>query len=181
MTVKTRALGLRSGRTGVNACKFLIFELRFSIGGRRKFDIGNYIAGLEAGVPTNTREASPDGKRRFGRRGFAGLSGCEAIKRTGCYRVITGSNRLFPHISTQVVDFPHLGIVRVFWGGLKYDDLSCDRPRRIMIWIRRVIKRNASHSAVDTGPTFATLGPSIFAVNHQKQRDEQELNYGKSI
>jgi hypothetical protein len=47
----------------------------------------------------------------LGRRGFTGLSGWEAVKRTGFYRLAPGSIRLFPHNSTQVVDFPHLAVV----------------------------------------------------------------------
>jgi len=58
--------------------------------------------------------------------------------------------------------------------------ISLAGHERIIIKIRIAIKRLFSQSAVDTWPTFATLGPSIFAANHQKRRDEQELNYGKS-
>ena len=77
------------------------------------------------------------------------------------------TNRLCSHNSTQVVDFPRLGRVRVFWGGLKNDNLSCDQPRRTMVRNSSMNKRDAGQSAVDTPPTFVTLGPSIFVANHQ--------------
>jgi len=42
------------------------------------------------------------------------------------YRLATGFShfetpltRLFPHKSTQVVDFPRLAMVRLFWGGVE--------------------------------------------------------------
>ena len=64
------------------------------------------------------------GKKRLGRRGFAGLSGWEVGKAPGFYRLATGCshletalNRLFPHKSTQVVDFPHLADAGLFWEG----------------------------------------------------------------
>jgi hypothetical protein len=59
--------------------------------------------------------------------------------------------------------------------------ISLAERERIMMRIRIAIMTFAGQSAVDRRPTFATLGPSIFAANHLKRRDEQELNYGKSI
>jgi hypothetical protein len=57
------------------------------------------------------------GKRRFGRRGFTGVSGPEMGKACNFYCLATGLTRLFPHKSTQVVDFPRIAYVRLFWGG----------------------------------------------------------------
>src|SRR5882672_8466531 len=61
-------------------------------------------AGPEAGVPTKPRERSQVGK-----------GGNEVIKWTGFSRLETASTHLFPHESTQVVDFPLLSRLRVFW------------------------------------------------------------------
>jgi hypothetical protein len=87
--------------------KFLIFELRFLIGNGGKFGVWKQVARPEAGVPTKTREASPCGKRRYASGAFTALSGCRVGQFTGFYRIVTRYYRLFPHKSTQVVDFPH--------------------------------------------------------------------------
>jgi hypothetical protein len=62
------------------------------------------------------------GKRRFRKGVFTGLSGREVARRTGFYHLATGScgvttgfYRLGPDNSMQVVDFPHVAVVRVFW------------------------------------------------------------------
>jgi len=55
------------------------------------------------------------GKRRYASRAFTALSGCGVGKFTGFYRIATCCYRLFPRNSTQVVDFPHLAVVRLFW------------------------------------------------------------------
>ena len=97
--------------------KFLIFDFRFLIGGEEKFGTWKQAAGPEAGVPTKTREAGSCGKRR----GFTALSGREIGKTRNFYRLATGFSHfetalthLFPRFSTQVVDFPHLAMVRLF-------------------------------------------------------------------
>jgi hypothetical protein len=96
----------------------------FLIGSGKKFDVWMQVAGSEAGDPTRTREASPCGKMRLGRRGLTGLSGRGVGKAAGSYRLTTGFShlgiaitRLFPRNSMQVVDFPRLAHVRIFWGG----------------------------------------------------------------
>ena len=76
-------------------------------------------AGPEAGVPTKTREASPCGKRRLGRWGF-----------TACYRIATRFYRLGPDKSTQVVDFPHIGVVRLFWEAMNWLVTDGTRTKR---------------------------------------------------
>ena len=110
--------------------KFLIFDFRFLIGSGEKFGAWKQAAGPEAGVPTKTREAGSWGKRR----GFTALSGREIGKTRNFYRLATGFShfetaltRLLPHNSTQVVDFPHLAMVRLFWGQHKM--LATDETR----------------------------------------------------
>ena len=43
-----------------------------------------------------------------------GKGGCEIGKRHSFSHLETGFSHLFPHKSTQVVDFPRLSVVRVF-------------------------------------------------------------------
>ncbi len=64
------------------------------------------------------------GPRRYASRAFTGLSGRKAGKARNFYRLALGFDhlttaltRLGPDDSTQVVDFPHLGSVRLFWEG----------------------------------------------------------------
>src|SRR5713226_7810442 len=61
------------------------------------------------------RGAGGDGKRWVGKRAFPTLSGQEVGKRTGFSHFETALTRLFPHNSTQVVDFPRMYDVRFFW------------------------------------------------------------------
>jgi len=72
--------------------------------------------------------AGPDtdgyGKRRYANRAFTALSGCEAGKFTGSYRIAARFFRLFPHKSTQVVDFPRIANVRLFWEGVENSRIS---------------------------------------------------------
>src|SRR5882757_768000 len=84
------------------------------------------IWGVEREVRRWGLKAARNGKRRYASRAFTSLSGWEIGKAwnfyrlaTGFSRIATGYYRLFPHDSTQVVDFPHLAMVRLFWGALK--------------------------------------------------------------
>ena len=63
------------------------------------------------------RDAGWDGKRWVGRRAFPTLGGQEVGKWCSFSHVAAASTRLFPHNSTQVVDFPHLAMVRLFSEG----------------------------------------------------------------
>ncbi len=47
---------------------------------------------------------------------FTALSGWKVGKYTGYYRIGAHSSRIFSHKPTQVVDFPHLAMVGLFWG-----------------------------------------------------------------
>ena len=60
------------------------------------------------------------GKRRYANRAVTGLSGCEAGKSTGFYRIVTRCYRFLPHKSTQVVDFPRICGAVFFGEGLKF-------------------------------------------------------------
>jgi hypothetical protein len=94
--------------------EFLIFDFRFLIGNGEKFGAGKQVAGPEAGAPTKTREAGGGGKRRYGSGAFTCLRDQEIGKWCSFSHLETALTRLFPHKSTQVVDFPHLGYVRHF-------------------------------------------------------------------
>jgi len=59
-------------------------------------------------------EAGRGGKRRVGRRVYVGKGGRHVVGGTVF-------SHLFPPDSTQVVDFPHLSAVRVFWISVKFD------------------------------------------------------------
>ena len=99
----------------------MIFDLRFLIGSGKEFGVWNQAAGPEAGAPTMAREAGAGGKRwveRWVERWVQpGEGGQKVEKQTGFSHFETVLTRLFPHDSTQVVDFPHLGVVSNFWGG----------------------------------------------------------------
>jgi hypothetical protein len=51
----------------------------------------------------------------MGKRVEVGKGGQKLAKRTGFSHFQTASTRLFPRDSTQVVDFPHLVMVGLFW------------------------------------------------------------------
>ncbi len=63
------------------------------------------------------RKTGGDGKRWVGKRAFPTLSGQEIGKWCSFSHLETALTRLFPHNSTQVVDFPRMYDVRLFWGG----------------------------------------------------------------
>src|SRR6267142_6032382 len=63
------------------------------------------------------RHSRAPGKRRVENRVEVG-KWCSFFRLvTGFYRVETALTRLFPHDSTQVVDFPRIAVVRVFREG----------------------------------------------------------------
>jgi hypothetical protein len=63
------------------------------------------------------RDAGWDGKRWVGRRAFPTLSGQEVGKWRSFSHFETALAHLFPPFSTQVVDFPRIEHVRLFWEG----------------------------------------------------------------
>ncbi len=74
----------------------------------------------EASAPPEALEAGADGKRWAGRRVNLGKGGKMMGKRTGFSHFETALTRLFPHDSTQVVDFPRMYAVSVFWEAMKW-------------------------------------------------------------
>jgi hypothetical protein len=103
------------------------------------------IRGRFATLHNREGDVGEGGKRRLGRRGFTALSGWEIGKTwnfyrlatgfyriatascrlvtgfyrlaTGCYRIISEFYRVLPRKSTQVVDFPRMAMVGLFWEG----------------------------------------------------------------
>ncbi len=97
-------------------------------GRKRTQRIGNSVDGCElkaggqAELGTNMGnhlKGSRVGKRRLERRDFASLSGQDVGKWTGFSHIDLALTRLCPHKSTQLVDFPHLTQMRLFWGRLE--------------------------------------------------------------
>jgi len=70
------------------------------------------------------RKTGGDGKRWVGKRAFPTLSGQMVGKWCSFSHLETALTRLFPHVSTQVVDFPHLAHVRLFWEGIEDSRIS---------------------------------------------------------
>ena len=74
-------------------------------------------AGPEAGAPAETREAGRGWQRRVGMWVQPGGSGQEVGKWRSFSHFETALAHLFPPFSTQVVDFPRIEHVRLFWEG----------------------------------------------------------------
>ena len=70
--------------------------------------------------PETETEAGDAGQRWVGKRVELGKGGQVAGKWTGLAHIATASTRLGPDNSTQVVDFPHLSVVRLFWEAMKW-------------------------------------------------------------
>src|SRR6266436_6230421 len=72
------------------------------------------IWGVERELRRCGLKAGEDGKRRIGKWANPGLSGKKVGKWTGFSHFGTALTHLFPHVSTQVVDFPRICTVRLF-------------------------------------------------------------------
>jgi len=72
---------------------------------------------LKSGTETNAGIA---GQKRVGMRVNLGKGGQVVGKWTGFSHIEPASTRLFPHNSTQVVDFPRMYAARVFLRGVKF-------------------------------------------------------------
>ena len=70
------------------------------------------------------RQAGEDVKNRAEKRVEVGKGGCEIGKWRSFSHFETTFSHLFPHNSTQVVDFPHLAHVRLFWEGAEDSRMS---------------------------------------------------------
>ncbi len=93
----------------------------------RAFSPGYNMTGLRpcrTGVDTVVGKVVRSGQRWVGMRVFTALSGKEAGKWCSFSHLETALTRLFPHKSTQVVDFPHLAHVRLFWEGAEDSRMS---------------------------------------------------------
>jgi hypothetical protein len=74
-------------------------------------------AGRKAGGTLVRSEvvAGGSGKKCVRKWANLGKGGCEIGKCCSFSHFETALSRLFPQLSTQVVDFPHLAVVRLFW------------------------------------------------------------------
>jgi len=70
------------------------------------------------------RQVGEDGKNRFGKWVKVEKGGCETGKWRSFSHLETGFSRLFPHKSTQVVDFPRMAMVSIFWEGVENSRIS---------------------------------------------------------
>ena len=85
----------------------------------RAFSPSYNMTGLRpclSGVDSVVGEIVRSVPRRSGMWVSLGKGGKEVGKWTGFSHLETALTRLFPHVSTQVVDFPHLSAVSLFWG-----------------------------------------------------------------
>ena len=80
--------------------------------------------GLEIPAAVCGQEAGGSGKRWVVRRVNLGKGGCEIEKWRSFSHLETGFSRLFPHKSTQVVDFPRMAMVSIFWEGVENSRIS---------------------------------------------------------
>jgi len=70
------------------------------------------------------RQAGEDVKNRAEKRAEVGKGGQEMGKWRSFSHLETAFSHLFPCFSTQVVDFPHLAMVSIFWGGTQNSRMS---------------------------------------------------------
>ena len=96
--VETRRRTRRSVKTRIHNLEHRIQPTKRSL---------NAICGVRRERQRCDPEARRGGKRWVGRRVYVGKGGQEVAERIGF-------SRLFPHDSTQVVDFPYICVVRVF-------------------------------------------------------------------
>src|SRR5882724_1347435 len=97
------------------------------------------------------------------KRADLGLSGWEMGKTWNFYRfrigfshLETGLTRLFPQVSTQVVDFPRICTVRLFWGSPEM--LATDETQIIHRWGQEV-EREGTGRRVNHG--WTTMGTDL--------------------
>src|SRR5260221_7054746 len=70
------------------------------------------------------RRAGEDVKNRAEKRVEVGKGGCEIGKWRSFSHFETVFSHLFPCFSTQVVDFPRMTVVSIFWGGTQNSRIS---------------------------------------------------------
>jgi len=89
--------------------------------------------GIQSTETIDIPKAGGDGKSRAGKRVDLGKGRQWLRKRTGFSHLVTTLTRLFPHNSTQVVDFPRLSAVRDFGEAMKWiatDETHMKTPMR---------------------------------------------------
>ena len=102
------------------------------------------IWGVERELRRCGRESGRCGQRWSDRWANLGKSGQKVGKGTGFDHLATGFDRLGPDKSMQVVDFPHLSTVRVFWGGME----SAFAERILVCFVRTGWGRNMGLSTL---------------------------------
>ena len=80
--------------------------------------------GCQADANLLRSEAIGGGAGTMEKRVEVGKGGCEIGKWCSFSHLETAFSHLFPHKSTQVVDFPHLAMVRLFWEGAEDSRMS---------------------------------------------------------
>src|SRR6266404_9906123 len=80
--------------------------------------------GCQADANLLRSEAIGGGAGTMEKRVDVGKGGCEIEKWRSFSHFETAFSHLFPHKSTQVVDFPHLSGVSIFWGGTQNSRIS---------------------------------------------------------
>ena|SRR5882724_12628992 len=73
------------------------------------------IWGIERELRRWGLKAAGNGKRRLGSRSFTALSGWEIEEWCGFSHLEIAFSHLFPGFSTQVVDFPRMAHLSIFW------------------------------------------------------------------
>jgi len=111
-----------------------------------------------SGIPwvRSGRKTGGGGKRWVGRRVNLGKGGQMVGKWCSFSHLETALTRLFPHNSTQVVDFPHICTVRLFWGSPEM--LATDETQIIHRWGQEVERegtgRTVNHGWGNDGHRF---------------------------
>ena len=120
-------------------CRFATF---FNRGGEEGKSLGR--SGIRpylvlGGFDRCGRNAGRIDERRAGKRRDTALSGREVVKWTGSSHLETALTRLGPDKSTQVVDFPHLAMVRFFREGTKnHRDTKAQRQAKLASMMGRL-------------------------------------------
>ena len=129
-------------------------------------------------------ELKSDGgrKRRYASCAFTSLSGTEIGKTwnlyrlaTGFYRLWAGSTRLFPHNSTQVVDFPHLANVRIFLDA----NLASQARHETVAPVGCSLARNVVTNECELGKDIGQEGFHRRRDTKTQRQEEMGFNMGK--
>ena len=118
------------------------------------------------------------GQSRAGTRVYPGGSGRMVGKRTGFSHLETGFSRLFPDESMQVVDFPRIAYVRLFWEGKNSPQSRRDAEKK------RSKPESAEIAEGAEGPAFASRQELFictrllrFLESHRRLREEWRIQH----